>query len=78
MAVQLRFNLTGASGAIVHKNHRSARWSYLWIVDEVFTAAIGTALRVRGRSMNSPLTYEGPYFVVGLLDDLVYRIKKKA
>lgn len=59
MAVLLRFNLTGASVAIVHKNHRSARWSYLWLVDEVFAAAIGTELRQRVRGPSEALHTAG-------------------
>ena len=38
MAVQLRFSLNGAAGAIVHKNPRSDRWSYQRIVAEIETA----------------------------------------
>lgn len=34
MAVQLRLNLTGVAGAIVHKNPRIAWWSYQRIVEE--------------------------------------------
>ncbi|KAM6975889.1 retrovirus-related Pol polyprotein from transposon 412 [Tautogolabrus adspersus] len=58
MAVQLRFSLTGTAGAIVHKNPKSARWSYQRIVEEIETAygpcsehaaAIGIELRQRVR-----------------------------
>ena len=64
MAVQLRFNLTGTAGAIVHKNHRSARWSYQRIVNEIEAAygpcsedaaAIGIELRQRVRGTGEPL-----------------------
>ena len=64
MAVQLRFSLTGAAGAIVHKNPRSARWSYQRIVDEVdaaygpgsmHAAAIGIELRQRVRGPSEAL-----------------------
>ncbi|KAM3616673.1 uncharacterized protein V6R79_021511 [Siganus canaliculatus] len=64
MAVQLRFSLTGAAGAIVHKNPRSSRWSYQRIVDEVETAygpcsehaaAIGIELRQRVRKPGETL-----------------------
>lgn len=55
MAVQLRFSLTGAAGAIIHKSPRSACWSYQRIVDEIeaacseHVAAIGIELRQRVR-----------------------------
>ncbi|GLD71800.1 uncharacterized protein AKAME5_002312400 [Lates japonicus] len=58
MAVQLRFSLTGAAGAIVHKNPRSSSWSYQRIVNEIeaaygpcseHAAAIGIELRQRVR-----------------------------
>lgn len=64
MAVQLRFSLTGAAGAIVHKNPRSARWSYQRIVDEVdaaygpcsaHAAVIGIELRQRVRGPGEAL-----------------------
>lgn len=64
MAVQLRFSLTGAAGAIVHKNPRSARWGYQRIADEVdaaygpcseHAAAIGIELRQRVRGPNEAL-----------------------
>ncbi|KAJ8008876.1 hypothetical protein DPEC_G00082990 [Dallia pectoralis] len=56
MAVQLRFSLTGAAGAIVHKNPRSDRWSYRRIVTEIETAygprsdhAAATCIELRQR-----------------------------
>ena len=64
MAVQLRFSLNGAAGAIVHKNPRSDRWSYRRIVAEIETAygprsehaaAIGIELRQRVRGQNEAL-----------------------
>ncbi|XDV17606.1 hypothetical protein PO909_023440 [Leuciscus waleckii] len=64
MAVQLRFSLTGAAGAIVHKNPRSDRRSYRRIVTEIETAygprsdhaaAIGIELRQRVRGQNEAL-----------------------
>ena len=64
MAVQLRFSLTGAAGAIVHKNPRSARWSYQRIVDEMeaaygpcseHAAAVGIELRQRTRQPSESL-----------------------
>lgn len=36
--MQLRFSLTGAAGGIIHKNPRSARWNYQWIVGEIEAA----------------------------------------
>uniref|UniRef100_A0A3B4WDD1 Gypsy retrotransposon integrase-like protein 1 n=2 Tax=Seriola lalandi dorsalis TaxID=1841481 RepID=A0A3B4WDD1_SERLL len=63
-AVQLRFNLTGAAGAIIHKNPRSGRWSYQQIVDEIeaaygpcseHAAAIGIELRQRVRQPGETL-----------------------
>ncbi|KAL7373215.1 hypothetical protein ABVT39_001512 [Epinephelus coioides] len=62
--VQLRFSLTGAAGAIVHKNPRSTRWSYQRIVDEVdaaygpcseHAATIGIELRQRVRGSSEAL-----------------------
>ena len=38
VAVQLRFSLNSAAGAIVHENPRSDRWSYRRIVAEIETA----------------------------------------
>ncbi|XP_026016691.1 uncharacterized protein LOC113017801 isoform X2 [Astatotilapia calliptera] len=38
MAVQLRFSLRGAAGAIIYKNPKSAHWSYQRIVEEVEAA----------------------------------------
>ena len=64
MAVQLRFSLNGAAGAIVHKNPRSDRWSYRQIVTGIVTAygprsehaaAIGIELRQRVRGQNEAL-----------------------
>ena len=64
MAVQLRFSLNGAAGAIVHKNPRSDRWSYRQIVAGIVTAygprsehaaAIGIELRQRVRGQNEAL-----------------------
>lgn len=34
MIKQLRFSLTGAAGAIIHENPRSACWNYQWILGE--------------------------------------------
>ncbi|XP_028299789.1 uncharacterized protein LOC114461699 [Gouania willdenowi] len=57
-AVQLKFSLRGAAGAIVHKNPKSDRWSYLRMVEEIeaaygprseHAAAIGIELRQRVR-----------------------------
>lgn len=57
-AIQLRFCLSGAAGAIVHKNPNSANWSYQRLVKEVdaaygprseHAAAIGIELRQRVR-----------------------------
>ncbi|XP_078799615.1 uncharacterized protein LOC144990300 [Oryzias latipes] len=56
--VQLRFCLLGAAGAIIHKNPRSASWSFQRIVEEIeaaygpsseHAAAIGIELRQRVR-----------------------------
>ncbi|CAI5682172.1 unnamed protein product [Oreochromis niloticus] len=64
MAVQLRFSLRGAAGAIIHKNPKSARWSYQRIVEEVeaaygpcseHAAAIGIELRQRIRKPGEAL-----------------------
>ncbi|XP_049323360.1 mitochondrial fission factor homolog B isoform X1 [Astyanax mexicanus] len=64
MAVQLRFCLAGAAGAVIHKNPRSSRWSYARIVEEIeaaygssseHAAAIGIELRQRVRKPGEPL-----------------------
>ncbi|CAI5671940.1 unnamed protein product [Oreochromis niloticus] len=64
MAVQLRFSLRGATGAIIHKNPKSARWSYQRIVEEVeaahgpcseHAAAIGIELQQRIRKPGEAL-----------------------
>ena len=64
MAVQLRFSLTGAAGAIIHKNPRSGRWGYQRIVEELedaygpcseHAAAIGIELRQRIRKPGETL-----------------------
>ena len=38
MAVQLKFCMVGAAGAIVHRNPRSAQWDYVRLVEEIETA----------------------------------------
>lgn len=38
MAIQLKFCLTGAAGAIVHRNPRSSRWDYRRLLEELETA----------------------------------------
>lgn len=38
MAIQLKFCLTGAAGAIVHRNTRSSRWVYRCLLEELETA----------------------------------------
>lgn len=38
MAIQLKFCLTGAAGAIVHRNPRSSRWDYRRLLEELKTA----------------------------------------
>lgn len=57
-AVQLRFSLTGAAGAVIHKNPRSAQWDDQRIIQEMeaaygpsseHAAAIGIELRQRVR-----------------------------
>ena len=64
MAVQLRFSLTGAAGAIIHKNPRSAKWGYQRIVEEIeeaygpcseHAAAVGIELRQRTRKPGESL-----------------------
>lgn len=64
MAVQLRFSLTGAAGAIVHKNPRSSRWNNQKIIDRiesaywprlVHAAAIGNELTQRLRKPGETL-----------------------
>lgn len=64
VAVQLRFCLTGAAGAIVHKNTRSASWNYQRIAEEVeaaygpcsdVAAALGIELRQRVRKPDEAL-----------------------
>lgn len=63
--MQLRYSLTGAAGAIVHKTPRSARWGYRQIVDKLDAAygpcsdhaaeVIGIELRQRVRGTNEAL-----------------------
>ncbi|XP_053714119.1 uncharacterized protein LOC128755017 [Synchiropus splendidus] len=64
MTVQLRFSLTGAAGAIVHKNPRSSRWNYKQLIDEMeaaygpgseHAAATGIELRQRVRKAGEML-----------------------
>ena len=38
MAVQLKFCMVGAAGAIIHRNPRSTQWDYVRLVEEIDTA----------------------------------------
>ncbi|CAL8360385.1 unnamed protein product [Merluccius merluccius] len=38
MAVQLKFCMVGAAGAIIHRNTRPAQWDYVRLVEEIETA----------------------------------------
>ena len=38
MAVQLKFCMVGAAGAIIHRNSRSTQWDYVCLVEEIDTA----------------------------------------
>ena len=38
MAVQLKFCMVGAAGAIIHRNPRSTQWDYVRLVEEIETA----------------------------------------
>uniref|UniRef100_A0AAV2K8I4 RNA-directed DNA polymerase n=1 Tax=Knipowitschia caucasica TaxID=637954 RepID=A0AAV2K8I4_KNICA len=64
MAIQLKFCLTGAAGAIVHRNHRSSRWDYRRLLEELETAygpssdhaaAVAVELRQRVRKAGEAL-----------------------
>lgn len=64
MAIQLKFCLTGAAGAIVHKNPRSSRWDYRRLLEELETAygpssdhaaAVAVELRQRVREAGEAL-----------------------
>ena len=35
MAVQLKFCMVGAAGAIIHRNPRSTQWDYVRLVEEI-------------------------------------------
>nr|XP_061825306.1 uncharacterized protein LOC133612154 [Nerophis lumbriciformis] len=57
MAVQLKFCLVGAAGAIIHRNPRSAQWGYCRLVEEMETAygpssqhAAAVAIELRRRT----------------------------
>ncbi|XP_036001790.1 uncharacterized protein LOC118565513 [Fundulus heteroclitus] len=64
MAVQLKFCLVGAAGAIVHRNPRSSQWDYSRLVEEMETAygpssehaaAVAIELRQRVRRLGEAL-----------------------
>lgn len=63
-AIQLKFCLIGAAGAIVHRNPRSSRWDYRRLVEELETAygpssdhaaTVAVELRQRVRKSGEPL-----------------------
>lgn len=64
MAIQLKFCLTGAAGAIVHRNPRSSKWDYRRLLEELETAygpssdhaaAVAVELRQRVRKSGEAL-----------------------
>ncbi len=64
MAVQLKFCLVGAAGAIIHRNPQSSQWDYCRLVEEMettygpfseFAAAVAIELRQRVRQVGEAL-----------------------
>jgi len=60
MAVQLKFSLVGAAGAVIHRIPRSSQWDYCHLVEEMeiaygpsseHAAAVAIELRQRVRKM---------------------------
>ncbi|KAM8865066.1 uncharacterized protein ACB058_006440 isoform 2-T2 [Synchiropus picturatus] len=92
MTVQLRFSLTGAAGAIVHKNPRSSRWNYKQLIDEMeaaygpgseHAAATGIELRQReqaqldfGRREITLFGEKVPRHAVGQVETRVVRVAR--